>query len=636
MNNSLWPSLTRSVCFSLAIALCYSTLLAAHGIDEKDPWDIPIEGFSVTDAPASDVVSILRNAHQIPLNFIASRSEVPVTIFVSDGSVGDVLEQLVLQDTTYVYESLGAALVLRSRSHAYNSSVHDVRIISEPRVKAVYAYVKMINFQVPDLADLMPPVMAGDPSASIFGDPVTLSPSASVLEHLIQLCGVGQNVVFSVRFLPSGRIGLVFELITDRSRLTGVTHRNALSGCDVCAPTAIDVTEIPISCSDLMPGAVGAALAFKFDSVTSACGCKGGIVTETVTVESGGCSGIAVGGSPQITGLDFPIDANNDIQDGPAGNHTDSIAVCGAFTGIGECTDIWVQKLSICGRLVQTIRLTLTITGAADGITGVVKREITETEEPAAFVSELGDQSFAVGETKSVECKFLNRTDAQVSPAWAIAGHGSTFTPMPVSGSVTVGGCMTSNEPLSVACNEAGNKIPALATVAPPSSDTGSWACTDPAECGDGTIDPGEECGEPGLSCPANEVCNDYCICQPEPLAVSLNVFEARVVNVGVALNWSTESEIDNEGFNVLRSTDLVGWGVVINSNLIHAEGGPAFGVVYEFVDDTSMPHTTYFYLLEHIDTSGIRTLHGANACTFEVDPDCKPLEVHTPPVLQN
>ena len=64
---------------------------------------------------------------------------------------------------------------------------------------------------------------------------------------------------------------------------------------------------------------------------------------------------------------------------------------------------------------------------------------------------------------------------------------------------------------------------------------------------------------------------------------------------------------------------------------MILAEGGPAFGADYEFVDDTVEPGVTYDYRLEDIDTSGISTLHGADACTLGVDPGCEPLAVLVP-----
>jgi hypothetical protein len=117
--------------------------------------------------------------------------------------------------------------------------------------------------------------------------------------------------------------------------------------------------------------------------------------------------------------------------------------------------------------------------------------------------------------------------------------------------------------------------------------------------------------------------------CQPAP-AVTLAAFEAAADRGEVTLNWSTDSEINNEGFYVLRSTDPDGDFEVV-SFFIPAEGGPFFGADYEFVDDTVEPGVTYYYLLEDIDTFGVSTLHGEGACTFDADPDCEPLAAMVP-----
>ncbi len=114
-------------------------------------------------------------------------------------------------------------------------------------------------------------------------------------------------------------------------------------------------------------------------------------------------------------------------------------------------------------------------------------------------------------------------------------------------------------------------------------------------------------------------------------LAVTVVSFTGKAIVGSVTQSWATESEIDHEGFNVLRSTSPDGAFEQVNEVLIPAVGGPAFGAAYAFIDDTAAAHTSYYYLLEDIHTSGIRTLHGAGACTLNVDPECEPLAVTVP-----
>ncbi len=110
--------------------------------------------------------------------------------------------------------------------------------------------------------------------------------------------------------------------------------------------------------------------------------------------------------------------------------------------------------------------------------------------------------------------------------------------------------------------------------------------------------------------------------------AVELLSFAAHVEDGAVVLRWETESEIDNEIFEVLRSRTAAGEFEVVNEVPIPAEGGPSFGAEYEFVDDTVRRGRTYYYLLEDVDSFGVSTLHGEEACTYEEDPDCEPLRI--------
>lgn len=115
-----------------------------------------------------------------------------------------------------------------------------------------------------------------------------------------------------------------------------------------------------------------------------------------------------------------------------------------------------------------------------------------------------------------------------------------------------------------------------------------------------------------------------------DALAVTLALLEATVENGAVTIRWTTKSEIDNEGFFVLRSIHADGEYEEIRG-LIPAKGGPAFAADYEFVDAMIAHRVAYYYVLEEIDTSGLKTRYGMNACTLDRDPGCDPLVVSIP-----
>jgi hypothetical protein len=95
------------------------------------------------------------------------------------------------------------------------------------------------------------------------------------------------------------------------------------------------------------------------------------------------------------------------------------------------------------------------------------------------------------------------------------------------------------------------------------------------------------------------------------PTLIKLSSFTATASNRKVLLQWTTESEIDNAGFNLYRAESEKGEYNRLNSSLIPAKGSPTQGASYEFLDENVHNRETYFYKLEDIDIHGISTFHG-------------------------
>lgn len=83
-----------------------------------------------------------------------------------------------------------------------------------------------------------------------------------------------------------------------------------------------------------------------------------------------------------------------------------------------------------------------------------------------------------------------------------------------------------------------------------------------------------------------------------------------------VILNWSTESEIDNAGFNLYRADAENGDYTKINPSLIPAKGSSTQGAFYEFIDSDVKNRKAYYYKLEDIDLNGTSTMHGPVSAT--------------------
>ena len=95
------------------------------------------------------------------------------------------------------------------------------------------------------------------------------------------------------------------------------------------------------------------------------------------------------------------------------------------------------------------------------------------------------------------------------------------------------------------------------------------------------------------------------------PLPVSLSSFRpVRDKATGeVVIRWSTESELNNAGFNILRSETKESEFKVINvKGLIAGHGTTSEKHVYTYTDTTAKPNVVYYYQIEDVSLDGKRT----------------------------
>jgi len=91
-------------------------------------------------------------------------------------------------------------------------------------------------------------------------------------------------------------------------------------------------------------------------------------------------------------------------------------------------------------------------------------------------------------------------------------------------------------------------------------------------------------------------------------LPVQLSQFRPDRTETGtVVINWMTESEQDNAGFNILRSQTRTGEFKVINAQLIPGAGTTAERNTYTWTDTTAKPNVVYYYQIEDVSLDGER-----------------------------
>jgi hypothetical protein len=93
------------------------------------------------------------------------------------------------------------------------------------------------------------------------------------------------------------------------------------------------------------------------------------------------------------------------------------------------------------------------------------------------------------------------------------------------------------------------------------------------------------------------------------PLPVALSFFRPTLENGEIVIRWTTESEIDNAGFNILRSNNRNGEYKQINTELIQGAGTAGERNTYKWIDPTAKTGVVYYYQIEDVSFAGEHNL---------------------------
>ena len=94
---------------------------------------------------------------------------------------------------------------------------------------------------------------------------------------------------------------------------------------------------------------------------------------------------------------------------------------------------------------------------------------------------------------------------------------------------------------------------------------------------------------------------------QGTPLPVNLSFFRPALENGEVVIRWTTESELDNAGFNIYRSRTRNGEYMQVNANLIQGAGTTGERQTYKWIDTTAKQGSIYYYQIEDVSFAGER-----------------------------
>jgi hypothetical protein len=92
---------------------------------------------------------------------------------------------------------------------------------------------------------------------------------------------------------------------------------------------------------------------------------------------------------------------------------------------------------------------------------------------------------------------------------------------------------------------------------------------------------------------------------------VELNTFSAVYSNGSIRLEWMTQTETDNMGFDIYRSDTATGAYIKLTSRLIQGAGSSQASHSYSYIDQNISGGHTYYYKLADVRFDGAVTLHG-------------------------
>ena len=118
-------------------------------------------------------------------------------------------------------------------------------------------------------------------------------------------------------------------------------------------------------------------------------------------------------------------------------------------------------------------------------------------------------------------------------------------------------------------------------------------------------------------------------------LPVLLYLFQAELQDSSILIEWSTESELNNLGFEIYKSKNeddnysLLS-SYKTNSNLV-GQGNSNYEHEYLFRDNSITEGLTYLYKLAEVDFSGVKTFHGPISIRVPLNPKKFILEPNYP-----
>lgn len=144
-------------------------------------------------------------------------------------------------------------------------------------------------------------------------------------------------------------------------------------------------------------------------------------------------------------------------------------------------------------------------------------------------------------------------------------------------------------------------------------------SCSDDFQCPDVYSCLGIHTCETSNTCKTSKSCPNNDSCTSNLVPVTLTSFNAINFSGKIALQWVTETEVNNYGFNIHRGVNKNGQFKKVTESVIPGAGNSNIRHYYKFLDKHVEEGCIYWYMLEEISTDGTSSMHGPIQCKVEV-----------------
>lgn len=154
----------------------------------------------------------LREQHHMALCFIENGATSHGWRAASHAEPEAFLDSFVAAVPEYAWTAAGSRCVLHPRQDIWRAPLSG-EAFQGPRLQTAQAYVEFLRGIAPEMADLVPPLLKGDPAAALYADTVSIGESCSALQGLVDLLGSDPSMVFTIERQDTDRRMLFFEQV---------------------------------------------------------------------------------------------------------------------------------------------------------------------------------------------------------------------------------------------------------------------------------------------------------------------------------------------------------------------------------------------------------------------------------------